>query len=82
MNSLIEKAFHNHWLNVIKKLKGVKGVVPVKTATKPPQFFILVTVAVGKDKQKIKYKLDGEPTIQMDPEYLFIVNDLKQKGYG
>lgn len=82
MKGLFDQAFHNHWLNIIKKLRGVKSVMHVKTATTPPQFFINVTVAVENKKEIIRYRLDSEPSIEIEEQYLFIVNDLKKKGYG
>jgi hypothetical protein len=30
----------------------------------------------------INYRLDEEPSTNMEDEYLFIINDLKKKGYG
>lgn len=82
MKSLIERAFHNHWLNVIRKMKGVRSVMHIKTATQPPKFLLHVTVNDGDEKRVLKYKLDKEPSIEMEPEYQFIFSDLKKKGYG
>lgn len=75
-------AFHNHWLNVIRKLKGVKSVMHIKTATQPPKFLVHTKVKNGKEVTVINYTLDTEPSINMEDEYLFIINDLKKKGYG
>lgn len=82
MKGLFDLAFHNHWLNAIKKLKGVRSVMHIKTATQPPKFFLFVSVNLGKEKQKLKYIFDKKPSIEMEDEYLFVLNDLKQKGYG
>jgi hypothetical protein len=82
MKSLIERAFHNHWLNVIRKIKGVSSVMHVKSATTPPKFLLHVIVMDGKDKKLLKYKLDKEPSMEMEDEYQFIVSDLTRKGYG
>lgn len=81
MVASIEKAFHNQWLKNLKKLKGVKGVFHVKTATNPPKFLLVVTVDNGKERNVIRYSLNKPPSIEMQDDYEFILKDLKKKGY-
>jgi hypothetical protein len=82
MKGLYDMAFHNHWLNVIRKMKGVKSVMHIRTATKPPKFLLHTVLNNGNGREVINYRLDEEPSTNMEDEYLFIINDLKKKGYG
>lgn len=82
MTGLLEQAFHNHWVGVIKKIKGVKSAMHIKTATTPPKFLFVVSVNFGEGREVIRYRLDKAPSMQMEDEYVFIANDLKKKGHG
>lgn len=79
----LERLTHIQWLNNLRKLKEVKGLMHITKAGAPTPYKLEVTVGTGANKKKIAYLLGDNRDIEiLEEEYKYILNDLTKRGHG